>query len=169
MSRAMKGGIGSAAIKLGEGMAVGAIIAVNAVGDVFDPTSGKIIAGARTKDGKSLVNTTAALLRGESIPPLPAGTATTIAVVATDATLTKAQAAKVAQMAHDGLARTINPVHTAYDGDTIFALATGMSSKPANVTLLGVLAAEAVAQAVVRAVRAARGIPDLPSAADIAR
>jgi len=167
MSRAMKSGIGTSAIKL-EGITVGAIVAVNAVGDVFDPATGKVIAGARTKDGKSLVNTMAALIRGESIPPLLAGAATTIGVVATDAVLTKAQASKVAQMAHDGLARAINPVHTAYDGDTIFALATG-KSKPANTTLIGALAAEVVAQAVVRAVRAARGIAGLPSIADLER
>jgi L-aminopeptidase/D-esterase-like protein len=127
------------------------------------------IAGARTKDGKSLLSSTAALLRGEPLPPMLAGTATTIAVVATDATLTKVQATKVAQMAHDGLARTINPVHTAYDGDTIFALATGKLAKPANETLIGILAAEATAQAVVRAVRAARSITGLPSAADLGR
>lgn len=166
MSRAMKSGIGTSAIKL-EGITVGAIVAVNAVGDVFDPATGKIIAGARTKDGKSLVNSVAALLRGEPIPPLLAGTATTIGVVATDVVLTKAQASKVAQMAHDGVARAINPVHTAYDGDTIFALATGKSSKPANVTLIGALAAEAMAQAVVRAVTAARGIAGFPSALEL--
>jgi len=168
MSRAMKSGIGTSAIKL-EGITVGAIAAVNAVGDVFDPTIGKVIAGARTKDGRSLVNTMAALLRGESFPPLLAGSATTIGVVATDVALTKVQASKVAQMAHDGLARTINPAHTAYDGDTIFALATGKSSKQANVTLIGALAAEAMAQAVLRAVRAARGIAGLPAATDLER
>jgi L-aminopeptidase/D-esterase-like protein len=167
MARAMKSGIGTSAIKL-EGITVGAIVAVNAIGDVFDPATGKIIAGARTKDGKSLVNSMAAILRGEALPPALDGTATTIGVVATDVVLTKAQASKVAQMAHDGLARTINPVHTAYDGDTIFALATGKSSKPANVTLIGALAAEAMAQAVVRAVRAARGIAGLPSVSEMA-
>lgn len=166
MARAMKSGIGTSAIKL-DGITVGVIVAVNAVGDVFDPTTGKIVAGARTKDGKSLVNSMAALLRGEPLPPLLAGTATTIGVVATDVVLTKAQASKVAQMAHDGLARTINPVHTAYDGDTIFALATGKSSKPVNVTLIGALAAEAMAEAVVRAVRAARGLAGLPSAVEM--
>jgi L-aminopeptidase/D-esterase-like protein len=166
MARAMKSGIGTSAIKL-DGIAVGAIVAVNAVGDVFEPATGKIIAGARTKDGKALVNSMAALLRGEPLPSLLAGTATTIGVVATDVVLTKVQASKVAQMAHDGLARAINPVHTAYDGDTIFALATGKSSKPVNVTLIGALAAEAMAQAVVRAVRAARGIAGLPSASEM--
>jgi L-aminopeptidase/D-esterase-like protein len=168
MSRAMKSGVGTSAIKL-DGLTVGAIVAVNAVGDVFDPATGKIIAGARTKDGKSLVNSMASLLRGEPLPSMLAGTATTIGVVATDVVLTKVQATKVAQMAHDGLARTINPVHTAYDGDTIFALASGRSSKLVNVTLIGALAAEAMAQAVVRAVRAARGIAGFPSASELER
>jgi L-aminopeptidase/D-esterase-like protein len=166
MARAMKGGIGTSAIKL-DGFTVGAIIAVNAIGDVFDPANGKPVAGARTKDGKSLVNSMAAILRGEPLPPALSGASTTIGVVATDVVLTKVQASKVAQMAHDGLARTINPVHTAYDGDTIFALSTGKSTKPANVTLIGALAAEAVAQAVLRAVRAARGIPGLPGANEL--
>jgi L-aminopeptidase/D-esterase-like protein len=175
MSRAMKGGIGTASIKLTEGkltggkssLTVGAIVAVNAVGDVIDPATGKTIAGARTKDGKALLGSMNAILRGEALPPSLGGTATTIGVVATDAKLDKAQATKIAQMAHDGLARTINPVHTASDGDTIFAVATGKSSRPANVTLIGALAAEAMAQAVVRAVRAAKGIPGLPAAMEM--
>lgn len=167
MSRAMKSGIGTSAIKLQSGVTVGAIVAVNSVGDVFDPSTGKPIAGARTKDGKSLVNSMAAILGGEPLPPMLAGTATTIGVVATDAVLTKVQATKVAQMAHDGLARAINPVHTAADGDTIFALATGKSSKPGNVTLIGALAADAMSRAILKAVRAARGIAGLPSASEI--
>jgi len=166
MARALKSGIGTSCIKL-NGIKVGAIVAVNAIGDVFDPTNGKLVAGARTKDGKALVNSMAAILRGEALPPALEGAATTIGVVATDAALTKTQASKVAQMAHDGLARTINPVHTAFDGDTLFALATGKSSKTANLTLVGALAAEAVAQAVLRAIRAARSIAGLPSAADL--
>lgn len=166
--RAMKGGIGTASIKL-DGLIVGAIVAVNAVGDVIDPTTGKLIAGARTADGKKLAGTMAGILRGEALPPMLGGTNTTIGLVATDAKLDKAQAQKVAQMAHDGLARTINPAHTMFDGDTIFTVATGKttSTKPVNVTLIGALAAEAMAQAVVRAIRAAKGIQNLPSAADI--
>ncbi|MGH9854931.1 MAG: P1 family peptidase [Blastocatellia bacterium] len=173
MSRAMKGGLGASSIKLPNGkdgksgLTVGAIVAVNAVGDVFDPTTGKVIAGARTKDGKALLGSMNAILRGEPLPPLLGGAATTIGVVATDVKLDKAQATKVAQMAHDGLARAINPVHTAFDGDTIFALATGKSSRQANVTLIGALAAEAIAQAVARAVKAARGIQNLPSASEM--
>jgi L-aminopeptidase/D-esterase-like protein len=167
MSRAMKGGIGTSSIKLESGVTVGAIVAVNAVGDVFDHSTGKPIAGARTKDGKSLLNSMAAILGGEPLPPMLAGASTTIGVVATDAVMTKAQATKVAQMAHDGLARAINPVHTAADGDTIFALATGKSTKAANVTLIGALAAEAMSRAVIRAMRSAKGLPGLPSAADL--
>ena len=165
MERAMKGGIGTAAIKLPKGFTVGAIVAVNAVGDVLE--NGKLIAGARTPDGKRLLGTMNAILRGEPLPPLLGGTNTTIGVVATDAKLTKAECQKIAQMAHDGFARTINPAHTMSDGDTIFALATGKIDKPANVTLLGALAAEAMAQAVVRAIKAAQGLPGLPSLNDI--
>jgi len=167
--RAMKGGIGAASIKIGKELTVGAIVAVNAVGDVIDPVTGKLIAGARTADGKKLQGAMAGILRGEALPPLLGGTNTTIGLVATDAKLDKAQAQKVAQMAHDGLARAINPAHTMFDGDTIFAVATGKtaSTKPANVTLIGALAAEAMAQAVIRAIRAAKGIQNLPSAADL--
>jgi L-aminopeptidase/D-esterase-like protein len=170
MDRAMKGGVGAASIKLGDGkssLTVGAIVAVNAVGDVIDPATGMVIAGARTKDGKALLGSVNAILSGEALPPSLGGQATTIGVVATDAQLDKAQATKIAQMAHDGLARAINPVHTPSDGDTIFALATGKSPRRPNLTLIGALAAEAMAQAVVRAVRAAKGISGLPSANDL--
>lgn len=171
--RAMKGGIGTASIKL-PGLTIGAIVAVNAVGDVIDPATGKLIAGARTADGKKLAGTMAGILRGEALPPMLGGTNTTIGLIATDAKLDKAQAQKVAEMAQDGLARAINPAHTMFDGDTIFAVATGKttSTNPANVTLIGALAAEAMSQAIVRAIRAARGIQispgqNLPSAADL--
>ncbi len=164
MNRAMKGGLGTAAIKLPNGFTVGALVAVNSVGDLFE--NGKLLAGARTPDGKKLMGAMPAILRGENPPPLLGGTNTTIGVVATDAKLTKAECQKIAQMAHDGLARTINPAHTMFDGDTIFALATGKVEKVANVTLLGAIAAEAMAQAIVRAVKAAKGLPSLPSVSD---
>ena len=167
IERAMKGGIGSASVTV-RGITVGAIVAVNALGDVIDPATGRPIAGARTADGRSLQGTMATLLRGELPAPFQPGGATTLGVIATDATLTKAQANKIAQMAHDGLARCINPVHTMGDGDVLFALGTGASGREANTTLLGALAAEVTARAVVNAVRAARrlagpGLPDLPS------
>ena len=97
------------------------------------------------------------------------GEQTTLAVVATNAPLTKTQATKVAQMAHDGFARAIYPVHTQVDGDTVFALATGTHSAPPNMLLIGSLAADVTAQAIVRAVKAARGLPNLPAASELAR
>ncbi len=171
IQRAMRGGIGTASVTVG-GITVGALVAVNAVGDVIDPSTGQTVAGARTVDGAALLGTMRALLRGDLPLLLEAGSATTLGVVATDAVLTKAQANKLAQMAHDGLARTINPVHTMSDGDTVFALATGASGKTAHLTLLGALGAEVMATAVLRAVRAATrlsgpGLPDLPAAGDL--
>ena len=166
LKRGIKSGIGTASLKVA-GMTVGAIVAVNAIGDIVDPATGKPIAGARTEDGKKLLNTREAILRGELPASLKAGTATTIGVIATDAVLTKAQAQKIAQMAHDGLARSIYPVHTMFDGDTIFAIGTGKAGKTANPNLLGILAAEVMAIAVVRAARAAKGIEGLPAAADL--
>lgn len=171
IARAMRGGLGSASVTVG-GITVGALVAVNAMGDVIDPASGQVVAGARTADGRARCGTMQALLRGDVPELLQPGMATTIGVVATDAVLTKAQANKMAQMAHDGLARSINPVHTMTDGDTIFALATGTSGKPAHMTLLGALGAEVMATAVLRAVRAATrlrgpGLPDLPAAGDL--
>jgi L-aminopeptidase/D-esterase-like protein len=168
--RAMRGGLGSASITVG-GITVAALVAVNAIGDVIDPATGEPIAGARSADGESLQGTMRSMLRGELTAPMQPGSATTLGVVATDAVLTKAQANKVAQMAHDGLARSINPVHTMTDGDTIFALATGASGQTANVTLIGALGAEVMATAVLRAVRAATrlggpGVPELPCASD---
>jgi len=168
MSRAMKGGIGTASIKI-DGITVGAIVAVNAVGDISDPATGTLLAGARTQDGKSLLNARQAILRGELPQGLKSGTATTIGVVATDARLTKAQVNKIAQMSHDGLARSINPVHTPSDGDTMFALATGKAGRAANITLIGMLAAEMTAAAIVSAIRSAKGIVGFPSASELIR
>ncbi len=173
MAHAMKGGIGTASVSAG-GFTVGALIAVNALGDVLDPDTGVLVAGARAADGRGLRDTRRTLLRGEPAQPVLAGTNTTIGVVATDAVLTKAQAQRLAQVAHDGLARSINPVHTMSDGDTLFALATGRVASTSGtppMTLLGTLAAEATARAVLRAVRAARTLEAgglrLPAAADL--
>jgi L-aminopeptidase/D-esterase-like protein len=169
--RAMKGGIGSASLTV-DGVTVGAIIACNALGDVVDPDTGAVIAGARTEDGARLLDARRALLRGETPRPILAGSNTTIGVIATDATLTKVQAGRLATVGHDGLARAINPVHTLSDGDALFALATGASGKTLGMMTLGAMAAEACALAVVRAVRAAQGVRlgelHLPAAADLA-
>jgi len=165
IERAMKGGIGSASIRVGS-LSVAALVAVNAIGDVLDPRSGQVLAGARTgADSRRLVHCAAALARGEVPPRLQAGMATTIGVVATDARLDKAQCRTLASMAHDGLARCINPIHTPFDGDTLFALATG--AVPGNLTLIGALAAEVTARAVASAVFHATGLPGLPAARDL--
>ncbi len=172
IERAMKGGIGSASLTVG-GVTVAALIACNALGDVIDPDTALPIAGARTADGKRLLDSRRALLAGEGPKPLIAGTNTTIGVIATDAVITKIQATRLAQMGHDGLARSINPVHTMSDGDTLFALGTGASGKTLGMMTLGTLAAEVTAMAVARAVRAARGITvdglHLPAIADLDR
>jgi L-aminopeptidase/D-esterase-like protein len=165
--RAMKGGIGSAAITLPDGLVVAALVAVNARGDVVDPGTGRVVAGMRTEDGKQLADVRSLLRRGAlKLPPPEPLQHTTIGVVATNATLTKAQATKVAQMAHDGLARAIVPAHTSGDGDAIFALATGTRG-PADLDTIGALAADAMADAIVRAVRAAASIPGYPAARDL--
>lgn len=165
-ARAMKSGIGTASITLANGVIIAALVAVNAVGDVIDPTNAQIVAGVRTEDGKGLADSRK-LLRGVSVSQAQTGTNTTLGVVATNVPLTKVQVTKVAQMAHDGFARAISPVHTPYDGDTIFALATGTHKARSSVLQIGALAAEVMAEAIVRATRAATGIPGYPAAQDL--
>jgi L-aminopeptidase/D-esterase-like protein len=163
---AMKGGLGSASIKVGNtGIVVGAIVAVNAVGDVTNPKTGKIIAGARAAGG-GFRNAMSEVMKGYRVALNPAAN-TTIGVVATNATMEKVQISKVAQMSHDGYARAINPVHTPGDGDTIFALATGTLKVNVNHGLIGALAAEAMAQAIVRAITHAEAAGGLPSYRDL--
>ncbi len=165
--QAMKSGLGTASIRVGKtGVVVGAIVAVNAVGDVVDPESGKIIAGARRTDGAGFMDSMAQIRDGRGVE-LAAGANTTIGVVATNVAFDKTQMTKIAQMAQDGLARTINPAHTLADGDTIFAVSTGAISTRANHGAIGALAADVMARAVLRAVRNARGLPGLPAAAEI--
>jgi L-aminopeptidase/D-esterase-like protein len=173
---ASPGGIGTASMKLANGATVGALVVVNAFGDIVDPSNGSILAGARSPQGgwldtQRMIETgspaesdqqprdrkkqvdkkaTAAAARH----PFTVMQNTTLAVVATDAALTKAQARKVAAMAHDGLARAIKPIHTMFDGDTIFALSTG--SLPVDVTIIGAVAAEVVSRAIVRVGRRSR-------------
>ncbi|WKL16764.1 P1 family peptidase [Comamonas testosteroni] len=155
--RAMKGGIGTASFTV-DGVTVGAIIACNALGDVFNPFNGELLAGARTADGLQLRGTRDALLAGEEPRPVLAGSNTTIGVVATDAIISKAQAHRLAVVAHDGLARAINPVHTMSDGDSLFALGTACSGKSLGMMTLSTLAAEAVAVATARAVLLAQSV-----------
>jgi L-aminopeptidase/D-esterase-like protein len=166
-SRAMRGGLGSSSVHLEGGLVVAALVAVNAVGDVIDPATGQVVAGVRSLDGKSLADARRLVRAGQALAARP-GENTTIAVVATNARLTKAEATKIAQMAHDGLARVITPVHLPMDGDTVFALSTGAWSGRASAGQVGALAAEALADAVLRAVRAATSLGDLPAARDLA-
>jgi L-aminopeptidase/D-esterase-like protein len=167
LAHAMKGGLGSASIRLPNGLVVAALVAVNARGDVIDPANGKVVAGVRTADGRHLADARE-LLRQGAPAPAPVGENTTLGVVATNATLTKTEASLVARMAHDGFARAIAPVHTPSDGDVIFALATAKRTGAADVGLIGALAADVTAQAIVNAVRQAEPLPSLPSVRSLA-
>ncbi|HST23054.1 MAG TPA: P1 family peptidase [Blastocatellia bacterium] len=157
---ASAGGVASASIKLASGVTIGAIVVINSFGDIIDPANGRILAGARSPKGRGWLDTqraieSAAFTQSDKKPkkPLPprafsAIENTTLAVVATDARLTKAEARKVAVMAHDGMARAIKPIHTMFDGDTIFALSTGKLQS--DVTTIGSVAADLIARAIVR-------------------
>lgn len=160
----MKGGIGYAAVTTGGGATISALLAVNAVGDVVDSRSGRIVAGARWPHG-GFADSVALLVQEAAEPPL-SGLNTTIGVLMTDAALTKAQARAVARAAHDGLAWAIRPTHTMHDGDTLFVLARG--DKPVDVLSLSTAAVLAVSRAVVRAIEAAEGLHGVPSARDLA-
>jgi len=160
-SRAVKGGMGSAAESLPGGVVVGALVAVNCFGEVVDPDDGRVLAGPR--DGKGGFASTLDALRKRPASLAVGATNSTIGVVATNARLSREQAYRLAVMAHDGLARAVRPAHTQVDGDVFFALATGAGEQVADVIGLGALAARAVERAIVRAVMEARGLADVPS------
>jgi len=164
--RPMRGGFGTASITLENGLTVAAAVVVNAVGDIIDPASGAIVAGQLTEEGTFA--DARKVLRGGQPFGGSSGANTTIGVVATNAVLTKAEATKVAQMAQDGLARTIYPAHTVRDGDTVFSLATGSWGGTPDVTIVGALAADVLAEAILRGVRLAKGLPGIPSVSDLA-
>jgi L-aminopeptidase/D-esterase-like protein len=174
MAGAMKGGLGTASLEIGGGVLVGAIVAVNAFGDVVDPETGKIIAGARPTNigpvslgGKARFADTQEVMRsftGRTILGIASKSNSAIAVVATNAKFNKPQATKVAQMAQDGIARSIHPSHTMFDGDTVFTLATGKVN--ADVSLVGSFAAQVLSQAITRAVLAAEPVAGLPAASE---
>jgi L-aminopeptidase/D-esterase-like protein len=165
IGQAMKAGLGTAGVGLPGGVQVTALAVVNAYGDVRDPSTGKLLAGAReSPEGHRLVDTAAAMRRGVVRKGYTAES-TTLAVVATNARLTKAQATKLAQVSHHGLVRTIVPVHTTLDGDLVIALAAG--TVEADLNSVGLAAAEAVAEAVVRAVTKATALGGLPAWADL--
>ena len=164
MEYAMKGGLGAYCVKMGN-LILGAVVAVNCLGDVVDPDSGAILAGARRRDNGQFLKSEAGLLRqAETSANLFAGN-TTIGAVITNAKLTKAQATKVASMAHDGYARTMRPSHTMLDGDTIFTLSAGQVQ--ADISAVGALASEVMAKAVVCAVKEATQLAGFPCFQDI--
>lgn len=159
MPFAMKSGLGTASVAVGStGIVVGAMVAVNAAGDVVHPGTGQIVAGARTAENRGFRDTMAQILAGYRVVASPAAN-TTIGVVATNARFTKTQMTKIAQMAHDGLARSINPVHTMSDGDTVFALSTGTAEVEGDVSAIGAIAATAMARAILRAAMMATSLP----------
>jgi L-aminopeptidase/D-esterase-like protein len=164
--RPMKAGVGSAAVTLPDGLIVAAIVAVNAIGDIIDPSTGSVVAGVRGADGR-LADARRLLRSGQAAAKPSAAENTTIGVVATNARLSKAEANRMALMADDGYARAIYPSHTAGDGDTIFALATGRWTGAANVTTIGALAADVMAQAIVRAATQATSVAGIPAARDL--
>ena len=172
----MKGGLGSASHRLEQGpsagLVVGALVAVNAVGDVIDPATGQVVAGVRGPnnellDARKLLRSGLGRDRRASRQEAANRENTTIAVVATNATLTQAEATRVAQMAHDGLARSIVPSHTPGDGDAVFAIATGVLEGPADVSRIGALAAEVLADAVLNSVRHAESLPGILAVRDL--
>ncbi len=160
---ATKGGIGTVSVTAFGGVTVAALMAVNAVGDVVGP-DGRIVAGTRLPEGGWADSSR--LLREDGGLAPPAAANTTIGVVATDAALTKEQVNKVAQMAHDGIARAVRPCHTMYDGDVVFALSLG--DKNGDVTAVGSVAAEVAAEAIVRAVIRATGLAGVPAVGELA-
>lgn len=171
----VKSGVGSASARLDAaagGFTIGALAAVNALGDIYDPASGQIVAGARHPSGRGWLGPSTGTPLGNA--PKVLGGNTTLVVVATDAPLNKADLSRIAQMAHDGFALTIRPTHTPFDGDTVFALSTGSgaaevgAASPLTVTTLGALAAQVVASSILRAVRAATTLAGIPALRDLA-
>ena len=158
----MKSGLGSASYRMPDGLVVGAIVAVNALGSIVDPENGRVLAGVLGDDGVPR-NAAHWLIENGFDPGRFAGN-TTIGVVATNAILTKPEAKKIASWSHDGYARTIAPVHTMFDGDTIFALGTGQVT--ANVNLVGTLAVEVMSRAILRAATQAQAAGGLKAARD---
>lgn len=174
---AIKSGVGSASEQLPDGHMVGALVVVNALGDIYDTETGRLLAGARSPSGTGwLADDIASGQRGArqaaSAPPFP-GAQTTLAVIATDAPFTKAELAKLAQMAHDGLALAIRPVHTPFDGDVVFTLSTAPNAAtlpPAGampLALAGSTAVRVLARAIAKAIRAATGLHGIPAVRDL--
>jgi L-aminopeptidase/D-esterase-like protein len=159
LAQSMKGGIGSFTVKLGSNVLVSALVATNAYGDVIDPKTSKVVAGARkSKESLDFINATEAIRNGVRLSP-PTGN-TTLGVIATNARLTKAQATRLAALAQHGMVRAISPVHTVGDGDLVFAMSVG--TQTADFVSLGVAAADAVGEAILRSVRQAKSLGGIP-------
>ena len=168
MVRAVKGGLGTASLDLGDGLIVAAIVAVNAYGSVIDPDTGRVLAGPRMEGDAGFYNTLDLISSADFMHSQPTSpTNTTIGIVATTAQLTKEQANKLASQGHDGLAMAIRPAHTMGDGDTIFALATGTTKGNVNMTRLGAAASKAVAQAIMQGILKAEGLGGISSSREI--
>ena len=169
MKHAVKGGIGTASLDLGKGLVVGAIVAVNALGGVYDIDSRTLVAGPRLEDGTAMEDSVA-LMTSEGFAPdrsTPVSN-TTIGVVATNARLSKEHANKIASVAQDGIALAVRPAHTMRDGDTMFALATGILDGPADIDRICAASALCVARAIVRGVRQAYGLGGVPAVKELA-
>ena len=164
--RAVKGGIGSAAIQFPNGITIAAAVTVNAIGGIWNHANGQLLAGPRRDDG-GFDDPVAALLNGATPAPPTGPVNTTIGVVATDARLDREQTNYLARVSHDGLAMTIRPCHTIRDGDTMFAMSTGQSKTPADLTALGAAAAEVTAQSVLQAIRRATGLGGIPAISEL--
>ena len=169
VGRGVKGGVGTAGIDLGDGVLVGAIVAVNAVGGIHDPDTGELVAGARSDDG-GMVDVLDAIVRSTAEPPpVKFAANTTIGVVATNARLDRERANKLAAVGHDGMALAVRPAHTTHDGDTMFALATGTSDGDVDVDRLCAAAVVCTARAIVSGVRKATGLAGVPAVSDLKR
>ncbi len=165
MGHAVKGGVGTASIDLGDGLVIGAVVVVNALGGIVDPDTGEIVAGPRVGRGDTMVSAVEVMMASKDKPPLGN---TTIGVVATNATLTKEQANKVAAVAQDGIALAVRPAHTMGDGDTMFAIATGEKEADAPMGRLLASVALVTSRAIISGVRAAVGLAGLPAASELA-
>ena len=175
IDRAMKGGIGSASISLDDGLSVGAIVAVNAIGGVYEAATGRIVAGPRSEDGNAILDAMDVAISPPAVSPAAikarqpvSASNTTIGVVATNAALNKEQANKLASAAQDGIALAVRPAHLMGDGDTMFALATGKSDSDVNMNRLLAAAVMCVSNAIVNAVTEAESLGGVPSFKDIA-
>jgi L-aminopeptidase/D-esterase-like protein len=174
MGRSMKGGFGTASVRLPNGIVIGAMVATNSVGDIWDHIRGTPVAGARTEDGKGLADVMKLMREGKlPIEHSLRAENTAIGVIATNADLTKTQLSKVTQMSTDGFGLAIRPVHTPFDGDTIFGVATGKLKLPAQsremlIAVIGALAADTMARAIVSSVTHAKGTSQVPSVSELA-